>query len=321
MSASIRISGGQGDDLSVTEQIADRQVTDLISRYDRRAILIGISVVLLNTFFWAAADTAAQYLTESLPALQITFLRYCFHFMFLLPLFRGGLRKAVNTHHLGLQILRGIFAAFSAIFFIVGLNMIPVADATAVTFIAPFVIMAAAALILKEHVGLRRWIAAIIGLVGVLIIVQPGTDAFHWSALLPAAAATCGASAIVITRMMPQEDPKVTMIYTGAVGVVLCGFATLFSWSPPNVTDLLIAFLVGLFGALANFTQIWVYRRLPAAILAPFSYAQLVWASLLGFLVFGIWPTTATLIGALIIAVSGIYSAYREQVEARPKSN
>lgn len=284
--------------------------------HDRRAILIGIAVLLLNTFFWAAADTAAQYLTGSLPALQITFLRYGFHFIILIPLFRNGFRDATKTLHIGLQIARGIFAALSGIFFIVGLNMIPVADATAVTFIGPFVIMAAAALLLKEHVGVRRWIAAIIGLIGVLIIVQPGTDAFHWSALLPAAAAFCGASAIVITRMMPQENANVTMIYTGTVGVVVCGVATIFVWEPPTLDDLAMAFFVGLFGALANFSQIWVYRRLPAAILAPFSYAQLVWASLLGFLVFGVWPTTTTIFGAMIIALSGIYSAIREQVEA-----
>ena len=294
---------------------ADINQSEMV-RPDARKILIGIGVIILNTFFWAASDTAAQYLTDSLPALQITFLRYLFHFLLLLPLFRGGFRIALKTEHLALQILRGVFAAVSGILFIIGLNIIPVADATAVTFIAPFVIMAAAALILKEHVGLRRWLAAAIGLVGVIIIVQPGTDAFRWSAFLPAAAAACGAAAIVITRMMPRENSTVTMLYTGGVGVAFCGVTTLFAWKTPTLTEIAIAFLVGLFGALANFSQIWVYRRLPAPILAPFSYAQLVWASLLGFLVFGVWPTTATLIGAMIIAASGIYSAYRERVEA-----
>lgn len=300
----------------MTDKAANTIPLETVVRHDGRAILIGISVILMNSFFWAASDTAAQYLTGSLPALQITFLRYLFHFMLLLPLFRDGFRKALKTEHLVLQIARGVFAAVSGILFIIGLNIIPVADATAVTFIAPFVIMASAALILKEHVGLRRWLAAVTGLIGVLIIVQPGTDAFRWSAFLPAAAAACGAAAIVITRMMPRENSMVTMLYTGGVGVIFCGFTTLFAWQTPSLTEWVIAFFVGLFGALANFTQIWVYRRLPAAILAPFSYAQLVWASLLGFLVFGVWPTTATLIGALIIAASGIYSAYREQIEA-----
>lgn len=280
-------------------------------------ILVGIGVAILNAFFWASSDTAAQLLTESLPPLQITFLRYLFHFLLLLPLFRNGFRKTLATQHLTLQIMRGVFAALSGIMFIVGLNVIPVADATAITFISPFLIMAAAAFLLREHVGLRRWIAAVIGLMGVMIIVQPGTDAFRWSAFLPAASAACAAAAIVITRMMPHENSIVTMIYTGVVGVVLCGVVTVFSWQTPTWRDLAIAFLVGLFGALANFAQIWVFRRIPAPILAPFFYTQLIWASLLGFMVFGVWPTTATLIGAGIIILSGIYSAYRENLDAR----
>lgn len=312
---------GQGACFSVSDKTKAGITLDKALHHDRRAILIGIAVMVLNSFFWAASDTAAQYLTDSLPALQITFLRYVFHFALLLPLFRKGIRKAVTTQHLPLQILRGVFAAVSGIFFIVGLNTIPVADATAVTFVAPFIIMAAAALILKEHVGVRRWTAAGIGLIGVLIIVQPGTDAFRWAALFPAAAATCGASAIVITRMMPNENPMVTMIYTGGVGVIVCGMTSLMTWQTPSLVEWCVIFLVGLFAALANFAQIWGFRRLPAAILAPFSYAQLVWASLLGFLVFGVWPTSATLLGALIIALSGIYSAYREQVEATKNSS
>jgi drug/metabolite transporter (DMT)-like permease len=306
--------------VSVTDEMSQNAMRPDAVRHSGRSILIGIGVVVLNSLFWASSDTAAQYLTGHLPALEITFLRYLFHFILLLPLLRKGVQKALRTDHVGLQILRGVFAAVSGILFIIGLHIIPVADATAITFIAPFVIMAAAALILKEHVGLRRWLAALTGLLGVLIIVQPGTDAFNWSAFLPLAAAACGAGAIVITRMMPRENSMVTMMYTGAVGVILCGVAASFVWQPPSATDWAIGFLVGLFGALANFCQIWVYRRLPAAILAPFSYSQLIWASLLGFIVFGVWPTSATLVGALIIAASGIYSAYREQVEASGKS-
>lgn len=307
---------GDSNGSTPNEIVAD----DRPEQHGQRAVLIGIGVIVLNSLFWASSDTCAQYLTQSLPALQITFLRYVFHFLLLLPLFRNGIRKTLKTSHPFLQILRGVFAAVSGLFFIIGLNLIPVADATAITFFSPFVIMAAASLILKEHVGLRRWLAAGVGLLGVLIIVQPGSDAFRWSALLPAAAAICGAAAIVITRMMPREEAMVTMVYTGGVGMVFCGLAAMFVWKAPTMTEWVIGFFVGLFGALANFAQIWVYRRMRAAILAPFSYSQLIWASLLGFVVFGVWPTSATLFGALIIAASGIYSAYREQVEAMAKS-
>lgn len=283
-----------------------------------RLVIIGISVIIIDTFLWAASDTAAQYLTQTLPPLQITFLRYLFHFALLLPLFRHGLRSALKTEHLILQILRGIFAAISGLLFIVGLNVIPVADATAITFISPILLMAGSALVLKEYVGIRRWLAAIVGLIGVMIIVQPGSDAFDWAAAFPAGAALSAAVAIMITRMMPHENPMVTMIYTGGVGLVFCALATLGQWHPPSLQDIGVAFIVGLFSALANYAQIWAFRIIPASILAPFFYTQLIWASVLGFIVFGVWPTTATLIGALVIVASGTYSAYRERVDASP---
>jgi drug/metabolite transporter (DMT)-like permease len=289
------------------------------SRPDARATLIGIGLIVLNGAMWAASDTSAQFLTRTLPPIEVTWVRYAIHVLILFPWLRGGLRASFRTVHLPYQVLRGVFAALSAITFIIGLNIIPVADATSVTFVAPFVIMGLASVVLNEHVEIRRWIAAAIGLSGVLIIVQPGTDAFRWTALLPLLAAIFGAAAIITTRLMPNDDAKVTMVYTGVVGLFVLSCFLPFYWVMPSVPDVLVGFAVGAFGAAANVITIIVYRRLPASLLAPFSYSQLIWASLFGFAVFGVWPTLATLTGALIIAGSGLYSAWRERHLASTK--
>jgi len=283
------------------------------SRPDARATLIGIGLIVLNGAMWAASDTAAQFLTRTLPPIEVTWFRYLIHVLILFPWLRGGLRGAFRSVHLPYQVMRGVFAALSAITFIIGLNIIPVADATSVTFVAPFVIMGLASWILNEKVEIRRWIAAAIGLSGVLIIVQPGSEAFKWTALLPLLAAILGAAAIVTTRLMPHDDSKVTMVYTGFVGLLVLTCLIPFYWIMPSIQDVFVGIAVGAFGAAANVISIIVYRRLPASLLAPFSYSQLVWASLFGFAVFGVWPTLATLSGALIIAGSGLYSAWRER--------
>jgi len=283
---------------------------------DARSLLMGIGLIVLNGAMWAASDTAAQFLTRTLPPIEVTWMRYLIHVTLLFPWLRGGIRGAFKTVHLSYQIMRGVFAALSAITFIIGLNIIPVADATSVTFVAPFVIMGLASWVLKEKVEVSRWIAAVIGLSGVLIIVQPGSEAFKWAALLPLLAAILGAAALVTTRLMPQDDSKVTMVYTGFVGLAILSCLLPFYWVMPSTQDVMVGITVGTFGAGANVISIIVYRRLPASLLAPFSYSQLVWASLFGFAVFGVWPTFATLMGAFIIAGSGLYAAWREQQQA-----
>jgi drug/metabolite transporter (DMT)-like permease len=286
------------------------------SRPDSHATLIGIGIIILNVAMWASSDSAAQWLTQTLPAMEVTWFRYAIHVVVLFPWLRGGFRAALYSHHPFKQLLRGIFSVLSAITFVVGLTVIPIAEATAITFVSPFVIMGLAALLLHEKVEPRRWIAAAIGLTGVVVIVQPGGDAFHWSAFLPLLAAIFGASAIIMTRLTPKDDPKVTMVYTGFVGLIVLTAFLPFNWVTPTPGDIIPCAALGLFGVAANIMQISVYRQLPASLLAPFSYFQLIWASLFGFALFGVWPTFATLSGAAIIAGSGLYSAWRERQAA-----
>lgn len=279
--------------------------------------LLGIGIILLTAFCWSASDIAAQYLTGTLPAIQITWLRYVVMLLIMVPWMPRGVRLAAKTRYLKLHIFRALSTVASAGLFIFGLSYMPIADATAVTFIQPITIMALAILILGEKVDLARWIAAGVGLLGVLIIVQPGSSTFQWAALLPLGAASVYSFAVIITRMMVDEPAEVTMLYTAGVGTVILSVMTAFDWVTPSVPELLLSLIAGGFAALANFLVVLAYRIAPASRIAPFSYSQLIWASALGFMVFGTLPTALTLIGAGIIASSGIYLANRERNDAK----
>lgn len=279
--------------------------------------LTAILLTVLSAAFWASSDTLAKVMGESLPVIEVTWLRFVVHMMFVFVYYRGALAGALSTMSWPLQIVRGICSALSGVTFIYGLTFVPIAETTAIAFISPFLIMGMAALFLKDKVGLRRWIAALVGLTGVLFIVQPGTDAFQWAAFFPAFAALFGSIMIILTRVLSADGPMRTMFFTGVVGVVILTVMTWFVWIAPDVQDLLLALGMGISAALANLTQITAYGRTRPSILAPFTYIQIVWASMLGMAVFGAWPGYMTYLGSAIIAGSGIYSALRERAESQ----
>ncbi len=279
--------------------------------------LTAILLAVLSAAFWAASDTFAKVMGEGLPVIEVTWMRFAVHVVFVFLYYRRALAGVLKTMSLPLQIIRGICSALSGLSFIYGLTFVPIAETTAIAFISPFLIMGMAALFLKDKVGIRRWIAALVGLLGVLLIVQPGTDAFQWAAFFPALAALFASTMIIITRVLSDDGPMRTMFFTGIVGFVILSVMTLFVWVTPTTHDLLLGLGMGISAAFANLTQITAYGRAKPAILAPFTYIQIVWATLFGMAIFGAWPTVITLLGSAIIAGSGIYSALRERAESR----
>ncbi len=279
--------------------------------------LIAILLAVLSAAFWAASDTFAKVMGESLPVIEVTWMRFAVHVVFVPLYYRGALEGVWNTMSLPLQILRGICSTLSGLSFIYGLTFVPIAETTAIAFISPFLIMGMAALVLKDRVGIRRWIAAFVGLMGVLLIVQPGTAAFQWAAFFPAIAAFFASTMIILTRILSADGPMRTMFFTGMSGFVVLSVMTVFVWVTPTINDLLLALGMGLSATVANLTQITAYGRAKPAILAPFTYIQIVWAALFGMAIFGTWPGYMTYLGSAIIAGAGIYSAFRERAESR----
>ena len=278
--------------------------------------LTAILLAVVSAAFWAAADTFAKVMGENLPVIEVTWMRFAVHVAFVFLYYRGALQGVFKTISLPMQIARGICSALSGVAFIYGLSFVPIAETTAIAFISPFLIMGMAAFFLKDKVGIRRWIAAGVGLMGVLLIVQPGTDAFQWAAFYPAIAALFGSAAIILTRILSDDGPMRTMFFTGIVGLAILSLMTVFVWVTPSFHDLLLACGMGISAAFANLTQITAYGRTKPAILAPFTYIQIVWAAMFGMAVFEAWPGVMTYLGSAIIAGAGIYSALRERAES-----
>lgn len=277
----------------------------------------GLILVILSMACFSLSDASAKLLNHSLPPLEIAWLRYVVFSLLLVPSLVRSKASILKTTRPALQILRGFGMLGSAIFFIMAIRSLPLADATATGFVSPLFITALSIVFLGEQVGVRRWAAVIIGLMGVLIVVRPGGASFQLASLLPILSAMSWAIAIIITRKMSgNEGMPTVLVYSSFTGLAVLSIIAPFSAVMPTWSDLSIGLFIGLISTLAQWLIIEAYRHGDASLLAPFSYCQLVWSSLLGLL-FGDFPDYWTLFGASIIIASGLYTAQRERIRAR----
>src|SRR4051812_18974364 len=183
----------------------------------------GIGLVLLSTIFLGCSDVTAKYLSTSLPSIEITWIRFLtFAALFTPVMLPFSPVYAMRTERLSTQLMRGVALLGSSLFFITGLAFLPIAEASATGFVSPLFVTALSIVFLSEKVGMRRWIATGVGLFGVLIILRPGTSAFHLAAFFPIISALCWAAALILTRMISGREAVVTtMAYSALTGVVI----------------------------------------------------------------------------------------------------
>jgi drug/metabolite transporter (DMT)-like permease len=276
----------------------------------------GIALVLASTVFLGTSDVTAKYLSATLPSVEITWLRFLVFALIMSPAMPpGSPLYALQTKRPGLQLLRGAALLGSSVFFISGLRFLPIAEASATAFVSPLFVTALSIIFLGEKVGLRRWIATAIGLTGVIIILRPGSGAFHPAALFPIVSALSWASTLVMTRMMSGTDRAITtMTYSALVGLVILCAMVPFVWVRLTWHDILFGILVGVASTAGQWIVVLAFRYADASVLAPFSYTQLLWVSILGFLIFGEVPDAWTVTGAAFIVASGLYTAHRERI-------
>ncbi|MDB5485127.1 MAG: protein of unknown function transrane [Tardiphaga sp.] len=274
----------------------------------------GILLLMSSTIFLAASDAMAKYLAKSLPPVEIAWLRFAMFVLIMLPIVIRHPR-AMRSLTPGIQTLRGVAMLASSVFFISGLQYLPIAEASATAFIAPIFVTGLSIVFLAEKVGTRRWIATIVGLIGVFIIVKPGTAAFHPAAILPILSALGWACTLVLTRKMSGADSVITtMSYTALVGFLMLSAIVPLYWVTPTWQQVAIGAAIGLASTTGHWIVVLAFRYADASVLAPFSYSQLVWVTILGFLMFGEIPDIWTAVGAAVIIASGLYTAHRERV-------
>ena len=290
----------------------------------------GIALILASTVFLGCSDVTAKYLSATLPSIEIAWIRFLTFALIMVPAMLPGTRLfALTTERPGLQVMRGIALLSSSLFFISGLRFLPIAEASATGFIAPLFVTALSIAFLGEKVGVRRWLATIAGLIGVLIILRPGSSAFHPAAFFPIISALAWAGTLIMTRMMSGRERAITtMTWSAITGVCVISALVPFVWVTPSWHDILFGLFIGIASTAGQWIVVLAFRYADASVLAPFSYTQLVWVSVLGFFVFGEIPDVWTIAGAAVIVCSGLYTAHRERlrrlqapVQAEPSPN
>jgi len=276
----------------------------------------GIALILASTVFLGTSDATAKYLSATLPSIEIAWIRFLVFALIMVPsMLPGSPLYALQTKSLGLQLMRGAALLGSSLFFISGLRFLPIAEASATGFVSPLFVTALSIIFLGEKVGLRRWIATAVGLIGVLIILRPGSGAFHAAAFFPLVSALAWACTLIMTRMMSGKELAITtMTYSSIAGVCILSALVPAVWVTPSWHDILFGILIGVASTAGQWIVVLAFRYADASVLAPFSYSQLVWVSLLGFLIFGEVPDVWTVTGAAFIVASGLYTAHRERI-------
>ena len=290
----------------------------------------GIAMILASTVFLGASDVTAKYLSATLPSVEIAWIRFLVFAMIMVPaMVPGSPLYAMQSGRKGLQLMRGVTLLASSLFFISGLRFLPIAEASATGFVSPLFVTALSIVFLGERVGMRRWMATAVGLIGVLIILRPGSSAFHAAAFFPIVSALAWACTLIMTRMMSgREHAITTMAYSSITGVCILSALVPFVWVTPSWHDILFGVFIGVASTAGQWIVVLAFRYADASVLAPFQYTQLLWVSILGFMIFGEVPDIWTVTGAAFIVASGLYTAHRERVrrsqlpvEAEPSPN
>jgi drug/metabolite transporter (DMT)-like permease len=273
-----------------------------------------IGLVLLAVALFSVMDALSKILAARLHPVELVWGRYLAVLALLVPFVLRRPRLLVAAH-LRLQLLRGVSVLGAALFFIAGLARLGLADATAIGFASPLLVTALSIPVLGEQVGPRRWSAVALGFAGVLVVIRPGSGAVGPAALLPLVSAACWALSIVVTRRMSAGDRPVTaLLYSTVTGLVLSSLALPLVWQPAGLADWAIMAAMGLLSALGQYLLIVGLTRGAASLLAPFTYSQMIWSTLLGVAVFDAVPTVWTWCGAALVIASGIYITHRERI-------
>ncbi|WP_370047665.1 MULTISPECIES: DMT family transporter [Salipiger] len=279
----------------------------------------GILLITLGFLFFGATDAMAKLLTTELPPLQVVWMRQLGLFSGVVVMLAMRGFQVMRTRHPAAQISRGVLATCSATFFILAVQHVPLADATAVTFIAPFIVTVIGGLFLKEPVGWRRWAAVAVGFLGMLIVIRPGMGVFHPAIFLIVAAATAFATRQILSRVLSGDDTIATTVaYTSITSTALLTLPIPFVWEMP--TEGWIWLVAATMALCAATGEIFIIRALDVAqavVVAPMQYSMILWSTLYGFLLFADLPDLWTLVGCAIIVASGLYTLNRERVVAR----
>jgi drug/metabolite transporter (DMT)-like permease len=280
-----------------------------------------LPLFLLGGLCLTALDTTAKYLVRDHALFLVVWARYVGQMLVVTPFVwhRAG-PGFWRTRNLRMQLVRSAFLLAATVCFFAGLRYLPLAEGSAITFLAPIFIVILSLPVLGERPTRARWIASLTGFAGILVLLRPGSSILHPAVLLLIGTAVCNAFYQLLTRKLPGDSAHTTLFYSallGAVGFTLAlplglDGATVLSWREAG-----LFLLLGLFAGLAHWLIISAFLIVPASLLTPFTYLQMIWATLFGWLVFGQLPDGWSAVGMAIIVGSGLLLALQERRRAR----
>jgi drug/metabolite transporter (DMT)-like permease len=297
-------------------------VKSLLHLDSGRNRLIGIAMVSMAVLCFSVLDTCAKWLVQSVPLLQIVFLRFLGHTVFtaavMVPRSRMNL---VRTRRPWLQFLRAMMLPCMTGMNFWALQYLQLAETGAIQFLAPIIVALLGVRLLGEKLDVGRWIAIVVGFIGVVIILQPGSRGFHPAMLVSILQTMMYACFILLTRHLASVDRPESTNFLSALGstIVIAPFGLMAWQMPTSALEWLLLMVTGLAGGFGHYMLALAHRFAPASTLAPFIYQQILYMSLLGYLVFGDVPRSAVVFGAAIVVASGFYLLMKERRTGAPK--
>jgi drug/metabolite transporter (DMT)-like permease len=284
--------------------------------------LRGLALVFLATLLFAYNDTANKFLLTDYNVPMVTAIRYIGHCLLMLALvapFHG--REMVRTQRTSLVIVRAASLALGSFLVSLALQRMPVAETTAIVYLCPVLVVALSGPILKEKVGILAWIAAFIGFAGVLLIARPGSGLDPLGVLFVLGNVVVAVAYNLLSRVLAKTERTMAMLfYSALVGAI--AFGIFLPWTlhgaAPTPLQLFLFFSLGLSAWLGHYCFTQSYRYAPAAFIAPLSYVHLLWAAVLGWLIFGHSPEPLAVAGMSLVALAGVLSAIRGRRGQRP---
>ncbi len=277
--------------------------------------------MLAATFFLSIMTAMIKIAGQTLHVTEILFFRQLTMLIMTAPVIVRDFPGALVSRCFGLQAIRICLAFLAMLLGFTSFIHLPLAEATTLNFAKTFFVTLLAILVLGEVVGIRRWLAITVGFAGVLIVAWPtGDHPLNIYSLMALGSALAVACLMILLRKISQIDRPVTILAYQAIGVgVLMIPPTIWFWKTPTIAELVFIFAIGGFSVLGQFCNIQAFKNAEASAVAPLDYARLVYAIILGFVIFGEWPETRVFIGAGIIVLAALYTLHRERVRGKSK--
>ena len=283
----------------------------------------GIVLIVAAVFMFSAMDTLAKFmLLSDYPIGALIWARYAVHLIVTAALLwpRMGSRLFRATRP-GLQLVRGLLLVASTLCFYAALRYLPLAEAAAISFVGPVLTTLLAGWLLHERASVRQWVAVSLGFAGVLIIIRPGGGLFTPAAVFPLLTALLFSIYQIVTRKMSGHDHAyTTLFYTALVGGIVTSALLPLNWQTPTLFQAMMMFGMGVLGGYGHYLLIRAVEYASPAALAPFSYSQLLWSTMLGYIAFRDFPDAGSFLGMAVVVFAGLLALNWKQMRALPEN-